>query len=172
MRGVHQDGVHKDMPWSIITMDMMNIWDPSLQPMVAIPYEKPMFGKKFQIKICQTPGFLNASGDSNLFHEHQWTLVPSNSMGTHKRPCRLFDIQSGKPIPFWAHQFSRLDKLQASISTYKEGCSSYLAFGNHLIFLQTPSFVHLYNWNYPIKRQVVETLQSWIFHVKVLKRKK
>jgi hypothetical protein len=30
MKGVHQDGVHIDMPQGIITMDMTNIWHPSL----------------------------------------------------------------------------------------------------------------------------------------------
>ncbi len=26
IEGVHQDEVHRDMPWGIITMDTMNIW--------------------------------------------------------------------------------------------------------------------------------------------------
>ncbi len=53
MRGVHQDGVHIDMPRNIITMDMTKIWHPSLQPMVTIPHEEHTPKERFQIKICQ-----------------------------------------------------------------------------------------------------------------------
>jgi hypothetical protein len=47
MRGVHQDGIHKDMPQGIITMDITNIWHPCLQPMVAIPHKEHTLGEKF-----------------------------------------------------------------------------------------------------------------------------
>jgi hypothetical protein len=53
MKGVHQNGVHRDIPRGIITMDMTKILHPSLQPMVAIPHKEHTFEKGFQIKIGQ-----------------------------------------------------------------------------------------------------------------------
>jgi hypothetical protein len=40
MKGVHQDGVYRDMPQGIITMDTTNIWHLGLHHVVAIPHEK------------------------------------------------------------------------------------------------------------------------------------
>lgn len=71
----------------------------------------------------QTFGSLNANGNSSWPHDHPWTPpIPSSVMGTHRRPCFPFGIQSGKLVPFSKHQFSKLIGLHSSISSCRVGC--------------------------------------------------
>jgi hypothetical protein len=66
MKGVHQDGVHKDMPPSIITMDTMNIWHLGLQLVVTIPHKKIHLERDFRSRSVKRKS-------SNLwFFKHQW----------------------------------------------------------------------------------------------------